>query len=121
MIKFIGDACVRFVEFIYDNLIPIARVLDYLGAYLGMWLIAQTYAERGYFAFGGEWFIPLIFFIVSTCIRSYSKRAALGDEFPRPMHRLTYIDNDGMVYVARGREGEALTYLHDVERWIDTL
>lgn len=97
------------------NMAIILRViLPYLMWYLGIYL----YEQRGFFAVGGEIFIPLIIFIFTYYIRQYANRIGKGEKIPVPEKRFTEVgEEEGEYTVEKKRIEEMILYMSELEDW----
>lgn len=113
-------------EFIYElldvignnlkNMVFILRAtLPYIMLFLGVYL----YKERGRFAVGGEFFIPIIVFVVTNYMRQYANRLGKGERIPIPDKRFTEPgEEDGEYSVETNRLQEMIIYMSNLEDWL---
>lgn len=105
--------------FITNNLRNFARILNFILPYM-MYIIGQNvYIARGYFAFGGEIFIPIMFYMIIYVLRSYANKIGKGITIPVPNKRFTEVDDYGEVSVENNRVQELILYLADLEDWLE--
>lgn len=105
--------------FITNNLRNFARILNFILPYM-MYIIGQNVCiTRGYFAFGGEIFIPIMFYMIIYVLRSYANKIGKGTTIPVPEKRFTEVDDYGEVSVENNRVQELILYLADLEDWLE--
>lgn len=79
--------------------------IELLTPYVGMLLVWQAYEQRGCFRVGGEWFVPLLMYIVVYLFRTANKAVSDNLEgLPVARKRFT----------RRGPNGEAIFNFRDV-------
>ena len=113
------DAIEKVLIFIENNLKNFANILKIVLPYLMYFIGQSVFKSRGYFAVGGEIFIPLIFGIVIYYIRSFANKIGKGITIPVPDERFTEVDEDGEVNVQNSRLQEMILYLADLEDWLE--
>lgn len=85
-----------------------------------MWYIGiKTYISRGYFAIGGELFIPIVVFLISWFLKSFADKIGKGEAPPVPSERFTTEDGDGEVSCEYSRLQEMLLFVNDYEKWLE--
>lgn len=104
---------------IHKNLKNFAFVLDTVCPYVTGAAIVQSYQERGQLAFGGEWLIPLFFWITSMLLKEIANRTGKGLTVPVPKKRFTEVSEDGEVTIPTTRIEELLLYVCDLEDWLE--
>jgi len=113
------DAIANVLIFIENNLKNFANILNMVLPYLMYFVGQAAFKSRGYFAVGGEIFIPLVFGIIIYYIRSFANKIGKGITIPVPDERFTEVDEDGEVNVRNSRLQEMILYLADLEDWLE--
>lgn len=113
------DAIYTVIDFIKNNLMTFANILNYIIPYV-MYIIGQKIVtERGYVTVGCEVFIPLIYWIFIYYMRSAANKLGKGITIPLPSKRFTEIDDDGEVSIENRRVQELILYMADLEDWLE--
>lgn len=107
------------IVWLHNNLRNIANVLGVVCPYVTGYVVLSVYRARGHFAVGGEWFIPLIFWLVTYLLRAIVNKTGKGTSIPRPKKRFTEVTEDGEVSVPMDRSEEMILYLCDLEDWME--
>lgn len=102
-----------------NNLRNFATILNILLPYLCLYLGQTVYQERGYFAVGGEIFIPVLTMLVIWYIRSFANKVGKGTTLPRPVKRFTEVSSDGEINIPQERLEELIIYMADLEDWME--
>lgn len=87
--------------------------------YICLLIGEYCYKTRGYYAIGGEMFLPLIVFFVMAYIKNFANRIGKGIDVPRPQRRFTKVHENGEVTVENRRAEEMILYLSDLEDWLE--
>lgn len=123
LIRIIGEitfeAWCSFTYFVKSNLVVFANILNIIVPYI-MYLLGQKIAlDRGYFAIGGELFIPMLFVVVIYYLKSTANKLGKGTTTPIPDRRFTTVDDDGEVSIENKRIQELILYVADLEDWLE--
>ncbi len=102
-----------------NNLRNFATILNILLPYLCLYVGQTVYQERGYFAVGGEIFIPVLTMLVIWYIRSFANKVGKGTTIPRPAKRFTEVSSDGEINIPQERLEELIIYMADLEDWME--
>lgn len=119
LLSIIKEAIGAVVYWLHNNLRNIANVLGVVCPYATGWSIIRAYQDRGYLGFGGEWFVPLAFWVVMYLLRTIANKTGKGITIPRPTKRFTEVSEDGEITVPTTRIEELLVYLCDLEDWLE--
>lgn len=85
-----------------------------------MYLLGQNLAlGRGYFAVGGEVFLPLVMALIINYMRQVANKMNKGTRIPIPTERFTEVGEDGEVTIPESRLPELLLYTADLEDWME--
>ena len=104
------------------NCIPgIGNALLVIGPFVMLFVGEYVYADRGYWATGGEVALPFLFVIVGLALKSYAKVSGTDhSDIPVPYHRFTDVNyENGQVDVENRRLQEMILYMADLEDWFD--
>lgn len=104
---------------IKNNLYNFSLVLNFITPYLCLWLGSDIYKTRGYFAVGGEWFVPVMMFLVVVFLQKTANKLGKGISIPRHRKRFTEVSDEGEVLVSNARLEEMLLYIADLEDWME--
>ena len=104
--------------FIMRNLYNVYILLDIACPYLMLYLGADLYEQRGKFILGGEVFIPLCIFFVSSLIHRVANKNNVGDSIPVPRKRFTEETQDGYS-IKQDDINEIIIYLGEVEDYLE--
>lgn len=107
------------ISWLHNNLRNIANILGVICPYATGYAVLSAYQSRGHFAVGGEWFVPLMFWLVMYLLRSIANRTGKGISIPKPRKRFTEVTEDGEVSVPMDRSEEMILYLCDLEDWME--
>lgn len=118
VVEVLREAVDEMFSWLHNNLRNIAAVFDVLCPYVSMWAAITAYMERGKLAFGGEWFVPIVFFVSSSILKAIANKTGKGITIPRPRKRFT-TEEDGEVTVDVDRTEELLLYVADLEDWLE--
>lgn len=119
IIEITVEAFSNFVYFIESNLITLARILNFILPY-AMYFIGHDIAtNRGSFAVGLEFFIPLVFAVFIYYLKSTANKLGKGMTVPVPDKRFTEVDEDGEVRIENKRIQELILYMADLEDWME--
>lgn len=101
-----------------SNLYNVAVCVSFALPYV-MYLMGQDLAlERGYMAFGGEVFVPLIVGALVYYAKELGNRANKGKRVPVPSQRFTTVDEYGEVSIPNDRLNELILFIADYEDWL---
>lgn len=115
----IGEMLSIILYVLSTSIYPISRLLIICLPYI-MWYIGiKTYISRGYFAVGGELFIPIVVFLISWFLKSFADKIGKGEAPPVPSERFTVEDGDGEVSCEYSRLQEMLLFVNDYEKWLE--
>lgn len=108
------------VKFIVEsNLYNLGVLIEISMPYI-MWYVGiKEFQRRGYFAIGGELFIPLFLLLLSSILKKIANRKGKGYRLPIARKRFTIEGEDGEVSVAETDIQEIILYLNDVENYIE--
>ena len=107
------------VYFLKSNLYVFGQLIEIGTPYFMWYIVVEVYKERGYFAIGGEMFIPLFLFFISGVIKKLSNIHGTGYEIPVANKRFTIEEEYGEVTIAEEDIQEVILYLNDVENYIE--
>lgn len=107
------------ISWLHNNLRNIANVLGVICPYATGYAVLSAYQTRGHFAVGGEWFIPLMFWLVMYLLRSIANRTGKGISIPKPSKRFTEVSDDGEITIPTARVEELIQYMCDLEDWME--
>lgn len=107
------------ISWLHNNLRNIANILGVICPYATGYAVLSAYQSRGHFAVGGEWFVPLMFWLVTYMLRAIANKTGKGTSIPRPRKRFTEVTEDGEVSVPMDRSEEMILYLCDLEDWME--
>ena len=107
------------ISWLHNNLRNIANVLAVICPYATGYAVVSAYQARGHFAVGGEWFVPLMFYLVIYLLRSIANRTGKGISIPKPSKRFTKVSDDGEITIPIARVEELLQYMCDLEDWME--
>lgn len=113
------EAADVFGHWVHNNLRNFASVLSAICPYLTALLVLNAYRQNGQFAFGFEWFVPLIFWIVIWILRTIANKTGKGITIPKPVKRFTEVSEDGEITISTQRIEELLVYMCDLEDWLE--
>ena len=119
VVTIVLEAAGAVVSWLHNNLRNIANVLGVICPYATGWAIIQAYIARGYIGVGGEWFVPLVFWLVMYLLRAIANKTGKGTSIPRPRKRFTEVTEEGEVSVPMDRSEEMILYLCDLEDWME--
>ena len=106
--------------FILNNLYYAAMLLVLGTPYLMYWVCIEVYKQRGYFAIGGEMFIPIFIYGIVLFLRKIAEEYNKGPEIPIPGKRFTYKSiTDDSVSIDRERIFEMMQYVNDMENYLE--
>lgn len=118
ILEVIKEAWFNIKYTIEKNLYALGKVLELSTPYIMWYLVIQLYKERGYFAIGGELFIPVLLFFVCGIIKKASNKKGKGYDVPVYSKRFT--KEDGYeVTISEDDLQEVILYLNDVENYIE--
>lgn len=88
--------------------------------YISMWAVIKAYESRGRWAVGGEWFVPLLLYVVIYVLNSINRvfNDRL-DDLPVARKRFTKRSQSGDVLFKRSDTYEMLEYLAAVEDYCE--
>lgn len=115
----IGEMLDIFVYVVSTSIYPISKLLIIILPYLMLFIGVKEYEVRGYFAIGGEAFIPIAFFLISWFLKSCSNKIGKGETPPIPRERFTTEDGEGEVSCEYSRLQEMLLFVNDYEKWLE--
>lgn len=105
--------------FLRTNLYAMGAMLELSTPYILWYIVVNEYERRGYFAVGGEVFIPLFFFFVSSVLKRLANKSGKGNEIPVAKKRYTMEQEYGEVTILEEDIQEIILYLNDVENYIE--
>ena len=111
----------KFQDVIANGVSGIGNALLVSGPFV-MFLVGEyVYADRGYWAVGGEVILPFVFVIAGFALKSYARVSGTDhSDIPVPYRRFTKVDyNSGQVVVEYDRVQEMILYMADLEDWFD--
>ena len=99
----------------------IGNLLLISGPFIMLFIGEYVYADRGYWAIGGEAMLPFVFVIAGFVLKSYARVSGNDcSDIPVPYNRFTEVDYDsGQVDVENKRLQEMILYMADLEDWFD--
>lgn len=105
--------------FFANNLRNFATIIQIALPYLCLFLGQSVYKDRGYFAIGGELFLPALGMFIVYFIRQFANKIGKGTSIPRPSERFTEVSEDGEVNIEVDRLQELTLYMADLEDWME--
>ena len=115
----IGEMLSVVVYVLSTSIYPISKLLIIALPYVMYLIGAEMYKVRGYFAIGGEVFIPIVLFLISWFLKSFADKIGKGEAPPVPSERFTTEDGDGEVSCEYSRMQEMLLFVNDYEKWLE--
>jgi len=115
----IGEMLSVVVYVLSISIYPISKLLIIALPYLMLFIGVEMYKVRGYFAIGGELFIPIVVFLISWFLKSFADKIGKGEAPPVPSERFTTEDGDGEVSCEYSRMQEMLLFVNDYEKWLE--
>lgn len=111
----------KFQDVIANVVSGIGNALLVSGPFVMLLVGEYVYADRGYWAVGGEVILPFIFVVAGFALKSYARVSGTDhSDIPVPYRRFTNVDYDsGQVDVDYGRVQEMILYMADLEDWFD--
>lgn len=111
----------KFKDVIANWIANAGNVLLVSGPFVMLLVGEFVFAERGYWAIGGEVILPFVFVIVGFALKSYARVSGKDrSDIPVPYRRFTNVDyNSGQVDVEYDRAQEMILYMADLEDWFD--
>lgn len=106
------------VMFVVDNLYNVYILIKLACPYVMLYLGVYLYEERGAFRVGGEFFIPVFMFAVSSFIHRYANMKNKGDSIPVPKKRFTETMEDGYS-INQDEVNEVILYVGEVEDYLE--
>lgn len=106
-------------RFIKKNLNNFANVMIGIAPFLFLLLGENSYANRGYFAVGGELLaVAPAYVLVIAILKACAKRQHVIEGMPVPAERFTEVKGDE-VNVNYDRVNDLLLYVADLEDWME--
>lgn len=111
----------KFQDVIANGMSGIGNALLASGPFVMLLVGEYAYADRGYWAVGGEVILPFVFVIAGFALKSYARVSGTDhSDIPVPYRRFTKVDyNSGQVDVEYDRVQEMILYMADLEDWFD--
>lgn len=111
----------KFQDVIANGVSGIGNALLISGPFVMLLVGEYVYADRGYWAVGGEVILPFIFVVAGLALKSYARVSGTDhSDIPVPYRRFTNVDcNSGQVDVEYDRVQEMILYMADLEDWFD--
>lgn len=111
----------KFQDVIANGIANAGNVLLASGPFVMLLVGEYAFAERGYWAVGGEVVLPFVFVIAGFALKSYARVSGTDhSDIPVPYRRFTNVDyNGGQVDVDYDRVQEMILYMADLEDWFD--
>lgn len=111
----------KFQDVIANGVSGIGNALLVSGPFVMLLVGEYVYADRGYWAVGGEVILPFVFVIAGFALKSYARVSGTDhSDIPVPYRRFTKVDyNSGQVDVEYDRVQEMILYMADLEDWFD--
>ena len=117
--ELVSEFCFGLVYTIKKNVYVFGAMLELSSPYI-MWYVAiSLYDKRGYFAVGGEIFLPVVIFFLYSLLKKIANRNGKGNQIPVARKRFTKEDDWGEVSIAEEDIQEIILYLNDVENYIE--
>lgn len=117
--RMLRDAYLNFRNFMRRNCDTFASVMVAVTPFLFLWLGIDGMTKRGYFAWGGEWFLGLFWVLTIWALRSYARHTNRSAYMPIPIQRFTRLDTDGSYSIAQDRLYELIIFVADYEDWLE--
>ena len=111
----------KFQDVVANGVSGIGNALLVSGPFVMLFVGEYAYADRGYWAVGGEILLPFVFVIAGFALKSYARVSGTDhSDIPVPYRRFTDVDyGSGQVDVDYGRVQEMILYMADLEDWFD--
>lgn len=109
------------VQFMKRNADSFANLLIALSPVTFLVLGIHGMQYRGYFAFGGEWFLIVPWLIAIWVLKSYAHVVNRSANVPVPNHRFTEVSVGGNVSVDEDRIMEMVVFVADYEDWLERM
>ncbi len=108
-------------DVVADRVSGIGNALLVSGPFVMLLVGEYAYADRGYWAVGGEAILPVIFVVAGFALKSYARVSGTDrSDIPVPYRRFTEVDyGSGRVDVEYDRVQEMVLYMADLEDWFD--
>lgn len=109
----------KFQGNVADCMSSIGNMLFVSGPFVMLLVGEYVYANRGYWAVGGEVLLPFIIVVAGLVLKSYARVSGTDhSDIPVPYDRFTEVDYDsGQVDVETKRLQEMILYMADLEDW----
>lgn len=109
----------KFNDAIAHGLSGIGNAILFVTPFLMLFIGEYVYADRGYWAFGGEVFLVVLLVALGFGLRSYARVSGQDmADIPVPYDRFTKVDYEsGQVDVDYNRLQEMILYMADLEDW----
>ena len=126
--KFTENVCAMMLNFVWHlgklaaNLpCAVGNAIIVLAPFLMLYVGEHAYADRGYWAIGGEVVLPVVLLIVGFALKAYASVSGNDHyDLPVPRRRFTHVDyNSGQVDVENKRLQEMILYIADLEDWFE--
>lgn len=115
----VKEALANVGYFFRTNLRQISNVLIVLLPFLMLYIGQYVYAQRGYYAVGGEIILLLVVLFIVYVLRCIAEVTGQGDKVPRPTERFTTVEDDGEVTIRNDRLEELILYMADLEDYME--
>ena len=111
----------KFQDNVADCVSSFGNLMLASGPFVMLFVGEYVYADRGYWAVGGEVILSLIFVIAGFALKSYARASGADhSDIPVPYDRFTEVDYDsGQVDVESKRLQEMILYMADLEDWFE--
>lgn len=110
-----------FNEAIAKSLSGLGNAILFVSPFLMLFIGEFVFADRGYWAMGGEIALAVLLVGLGFGLRSYAKVSGNDrSDMPVPYRRFTRVDEEnGQVDVEYDRVQEMILYMADLEDWFD--
>jgi hypothetical protein len=115
----IGEGFENLGEWFRNHLNFFSKLILFLSPYTTAALALQSYIERGYVAFGGEYLFPVAAYAAAWFLARLADKEGRGEDVPTPRKRFTETDQYGGVNVEYARLQELILYMGDLEDWLE--
>lgn len=115
----IRDGIANLREWMREHLNFFSKLILFLSPYITTIVAVLSYRRRGYLAFGGEYLLPVFFWVIAWFLRQAASKYNYGIDIPVPLKRFTEVDQYGVVSAEHSRLQEMLLYMADLEDWLE--
>lgn len=108
------------IDVLRNNLYNVYKLIMFACPYIMLYIGVYVYEQRGYFAIGGEIFIPVFLWLISSFLHRLANKNNRGDSVPVPRKRFTEIEEEMDGYTINQDDiNEIILYLGEVEDYLE--